>query len=170
MRKLVRLGLATALALSGAGGCSNFLSTDKVKLDPNNPSTATADQLFVAVQAAQFAQQEGIIALIGCLWLQQCTGTSNFLQTLEKYDIASEDTPSAAFSSIYEGGGLVDIKAIEAAETAAGDLKYLGIAQVWEALTMAVAADIYGDVPYREAASGAATPHLDPQAQVYSDL
>jgi len=77
MRKLVRLRLATALALSGAGGCSNFLSTDKVKLDPNNPSTATADQLFVAVQAGQFAQQEGIIALIGCMWIQQCTGTSN---------------------------------------------------------------------------------------------
>ena len=149
MRKLVRLGVAAALALSGAGGCSNFLSTDKVKLDPNNPSTATADQLFVAVQAGQFAQQEGIIALIGCMWIQQCTGTSNFLQTLEQYNIASEDTPSPAFSSIYEGGGLVDIKQIEAAELAAGDKQYLGIAQVWEALDMAVAADIYGDVPYR---------------------
>ena len=170
MRKLVRLGLATALALSGASGCSNFLSTDKVKLDPNNPSTATADQLFVAVQAGQFAQQEGIIPLIGCMWIQQCTGTSNFLQTLEQYNIASEDTPSPAFSSIYEGGGLVDIKQIEAAELAAGDKQYLGIAQVWEVLDMAVAADIYGDVPYREAAGSATTPHLDPQAQVYGDL
>src|SRR5213596_3946775 len=170
MRRLSVFSLATFLALVGTSGCGDFLSSDKVSRDPNNPSTATADQLFVAVQAGQFAQQEGIIALIGCLWLQQCTGTSNFLQTLEKYDIASEDTPSAAFSSIYEGGGLVDIKKIEAAETAAGDLQYLGIAQMWEVLDMAVAADIYGDVPYREAAGSAATPHLDPQAQVYSDL
>jgi len=36
--------------------------------------------------------------------------------------------------------------------------------------SISVAADIYGDVPYREAAGATATPHLDPQAQVYSDL
>jgi starch-binding outer membrane protein, SusD/RagB family len=170
MRRLLMFSLAVSLTGFATSGCSNFLSSDKVKLDPNNPSTATADQLFIAVQAGQFAQQEGIIALIGCLWIQQCTGTSNFLQTLEKYDIGSEDTPSAAFSSIYEGGGLVDIRQIKAAEAAAGDLQYLGIAQVWEALTISVAADIYGDVPYREAAGGIGTPQLDPQAQVYSDL
>src|SRR5437764_12533371 len=104
------------------------------------------------------------------MWIQQCTGTSNFLQPLEQYNIASEDTPSPAFSAIYEGGGLVDIKQIEAAELAAGDKQYLGIAQVWEVLDMAVAADIYGDVPYREAAGSVTTPHLDPQAQVYGDL
>src|SRR2546429_3627587 len=158
MRKLVRLSLATALALSGAGGCSNFLSTDKVKLDPNNPSTATAGQLFVAVQAGQFAQQEGVIALIGCMWIQQCTRTSNFLQTLEQYKIASEDTPSPAFSAIYASGGLVDIKQIEAAELAAGDKQNPGIAQVWGAPDMAAAPEPYGDAPHRAAPGGAPTP------------
>src|SRR2546429_7357382 len=166
MRKLVRLSLATALALSGAGGCSNFLSTDKVKLDPNNPSPATADQLFVAVQAGQFAQQEGIIALIGCMWIQQCTGTSNFLQTLEQYNIASEDTPSPAFSSIYEGGGLVDIKQIEAAELAAGDKQYLGIAQVWEVLDMAGAPGHFRGGPLPEGARRGPTPPPPPPRPV----
>jgi hypothetical protein len=170
MRRLSAFSLAASLAMLGTSACSDFLSSDKVKLDPNNPSTATADQLFVAVQAGQFAQQEGILALIGCMWIQQCTGVSNFLQTLEQYDISSEDTPSPAFSAIYEGGGLVDLKQIEAAEAAAGDQQYLGIAQVWEAIDIAVAADIWGDVPYREAAGSEATPALDPQAQVYGDL
>ncbi len=169
MRGLLTFSVAASLACA-TSACSNFLSSDKVKLDPNNPSTATANQLFIAVQAGQFAQQEGIIALVGCMWIQQCTGTSNFLQVLEHYDIASEDTPSPAFSAIYEGGGLVDIRQIEAAETAAGDHQYLGIAQVWEVIDIAVAADIYGDVPYREAAGSVDKPHLDPQAQVYSDL
>jgi len=170
MRRLSVFSLATFLALVGTSGCGDFLSSDKVSRDPNNPSAATADQLFVAVQAGQFAQQEGIVALIGCMWTQQCTGVSNFLQTLEEYDISSEDTPSPAFSAVYEGGGLVDIRQIEAAEAAAGNLQYLGIAQVWEALDVSVAADIWGDVPYREAAGDAATPALDPQAQVYADL
>ncbi len=84
MRRLMTLSLATSLAVLGTGACSDFLSSDKVRLDPNNPSQATADQLFISVQAGQFAQQEGIIALVGCMWLQQCTGTSNFLSTLEK--------------------------------------------------------------------------------------
>jgi hypothetical protein len=170
MRTSSALRLAACLAAAGAIACSDFLSSDSVSRDPNNPSTATADQLFVAVQAAQFAQQEGIVALIACMWLQQCTGTSNFLQVLEQYGITSEDTPNAAFSAIYEGGGLVDIRKIEAAKAADGDRQYLGIAQVWEVLIMGLAADIYGDVPYREAASDAATPALDPQAQVYGDL
>ena len=170
MRRLMMFSLAASLAVLGTGACNNFLSSDNVRLDPNNPSQATADQLFIVVQAGQFAQQEGIIALVGCMWLQQCTGTSNFLSTLEKYNIASEDTPSAAFSSIYEGGGLVDVRQVEAAVTARGDKQYLGIAQIWEVLDMAVAADIYGDVPYREAVGNVATPRLDPQAQVYGDL
>jgi hypothetical protein len=170
MRSMTLFALAASGLLVGTSGCSDFLSSSKVKEDPNNPSTATADQLFVAVQAGQFAQQEGIIALIGCMWIQQCTGVSNFLQTLEQYDIASEDTPSPAFSAVYEGGGLVDIKKIEAVETEVGDQQYLGIVQVWEALDMSLAADIWGDVPYREAAGEAATPALDAQAQVYADL
>ena len=169
MRRIMTFCLAASLAVLVTSGCNNFLSSDNVKADPNNPVAATADQLYIGVQAGQFAQQEGIIALIGCMWIQQCTGTSNFLSTLEKYNIASEDVPSAAFSAIYEGGGLVDIKKIEALETTAGNQQFLGVVQVWEALTMAVAADIYGDVPYREAIVQT-TPKLDPQAQVYSDL
>src|SRR4029077_34641 len=66
--------------------------------------------------------------------------------------------------------GTGDVRQVEAALTARGDKQYLGIAQIWEVLDIAVAADIYGDVPYREAVSNATTPHLDPQAQVYADL
>jgi len=170
MRRLTAVRLAACLAIVGTSGCSDFLSSDKVGRDPNNPSAATADQLFVAMQAAQFAQQEGIVALIACMWMQQCTGTSNFLQVLEQYGITSEDVAFPAFSAIYEGGGLVDLKQIEASKAADGDDQYLGIAQVWEALVMSGAADIYGDVPYREAAGAVATPVLDAQAQVYADL
>jgi len=170
MRNGSAVRLAACLAVAGAAACGDFLTSDRVSRDPNNPSAATADQLFVAVQASQFAQQEGIIALIACMWMQQCTGTSNFLQVLEQYGITSEDVAFPAFSAIYEGGGLVDIRQVEAVKAADGDQLYLGIAQLWEVMIMSVAADIYGDVPYREAAGDVATPVLDPQAQVYGDL
>jgi starch-binding outer membrane protein, SusD/RagB family len=162
---------ASAVAVSTAG-CGDFLSTDKVATDPNNPSAATRGQLFVAVQAAQFAQQEGVLALIACMYTQQCTGTSNFLQALEQYNTTNEDLPSPAFSAMYEGGGLIDLRFIEASALQAGDQQFLGIAKTWEALVVGTLADVWGDVPYREAsnASEHPTPVLDPQAQVYDDL
>jgi hypothetical protein len=164
--------LAGLLAAGGVTGCSDFLSSDDVARDPNNPSNASLSQLFIGLQAAGFAQQEGIVPMIACMWLQQCTGTSNFLQTLEEYDIASEDTPSPAYIAVYAQGGLVDIRAAQQLASAAGDQQWLGMAQVWEAITMLLAADIWGDNPYRQAVNPAEfpEPELDPQLQIYDDL
>jgi hypothetical protein len=50
------------------------------------------------------------------------------------------------------------------------DQVYLGITQVWEALLMMTVADVWGDVPYSEAAKGIAQPVLDNQMDVYAAL
>src|SRR5438093_1163577 len=42
MRSLTALSLAASVAVIGTSACSDFLSSNKVKRDPNNPSTATA--------------------------------------------------------------------------------------------------------------------------------
>jgi len=44
-----------------------------------------------------------------------------------------------------------------------------GVAKIYEALDIATAADVWGDVPYRTAVT-TAKPTLDPQMQVYGDL
>ena len=134
IRKAVLAGLLTV----GLTGCTDFLSSDKAVNDPNNPTQAFIDQLFTGVQAAQFAQQEGIVAVISCMWVQQCTGTSNFLATLEKYNITSEDTPSPAFYAVYDQGGLGDIRTIEQQAATKGDFRWKGIAEVWEAIDMSM--------------------------------
>jgi hypothetical protein len=171
MRSIGRIFLTGLLAV-GAAGCTDFLSSPTATSDPNNPSNATLSQLFTAIQAGQFAQQEGIIAVIACAWMQQCTGTSNFLAVLEQYDIVDEDIASVAFSEAYEGGGLVDIRSVERLADAAGDLQWKGIGEIHEALMMTQAADVWGDVPFREASDPGQfpKPHLDPQLQVYDDL
>jgi hypothetical protein len=171
MRRFSKV-ILTGLLAGGLAGCSNFLSSDQAAQDPNNPSKAFIGQLFTAIQTATFAQQEGIVPLIACMWMQQCTGTSNFLATLEKYNITSEDTPSPAFSAIYEAGGLVDIRTVERLADSVGDKQWKGIAEVYEAITMTMAADVWGDVPYRQAINASVNPKptLDPQLQVYSDV
>src|SRR6266849_1515936 len=73
-------------------------------------------------------------------WVQAC-GAANgrFVQQAGQYvfgessNIASND---ADWILAYDGGGLVDIKQIEADAVANGDSTYLGIAKIWEALTI----------------------------------
>src|SRR5436190_3595723 len=74
------------------------------------------------------------------------------------------------FTSIYSGGGLIDVRKVETDARAANDRIWLGIAQVYEAFVVGTAADLWGDIPYREAVGSVATPTLDPQMQVYGDV
>ena len=53
---------------------------------------------------------------------------------------------------------------------AANDRIWLGIAQVYEAFVVGTAADLWGDIPYRDAVGSVAKPTLDPQMQVYGDI
>ena len=72
---------------------------------------------------------------------------------------------------ITGGGGLLDIHKMQQIALAAGDSLYVGIGKVYEAMYMGFAADLFGDIPYRQGAdSTIRTPVYDPQLQVYADL
>jgi len=160
---VVSLGLAL-----GAAGCGNFLTGDKLTNDPNNPSQATPEQLFVGVQANMFSSQENSVAMTVCMWMQQCMGVGGrFVDQFAHYTI-DEFSWDGNWFQTYSSGGLVDLRKIEAAERTAGDSVFLGIAKVWEAFDMGVAADLWGDVPYSETAGSNPTPALDSQASVYA--
>jgi starch-binding outer membrane protein, SusD/RagB family len=161
---------AAALSAALLAGCSNFLDAPKAVADPNAPTAATRDQLFVGAQANVFANEEGPIAMVICEWMQQCAGINGrFVDTQGTYsiDATTFDTP---FENIYNGGGLVGIRAIEASADADGDKLYKGIAEVLEAMDVGFAADIWGDIPYAEAVGDSPTPKFEPQLQVYADL
>jgi hypothetical protein len=84
-------------------------------------------------------------------------------------------------TSFYGGGGLVDIKKIEAASVDANDKFFQGVAQVLEGALMGTGADIFGDLVYSkalqnvgngiQAASGDfPNPPLDDQFAVYDSV
>lgn len=163
------LGVAMVATLV-LGGCTDFLTGEGIDSDPNFPTEATRDQLFVAVQAAQFGEQTGGVAMLACLYMQQCSGVGGrFVATWGSYGALAGDL-NANFIQGYTGGGLVDIRQVQAGALAAEDRVYLGIAKVWEALIVGHLADNWGDIPYREAAGVAEVPVFDPQEQVYADL
>jgi hypothetical protein len=169
MRRITTI-IPAALLVVGAAGCNSFLDSDKATSDPNSPSVASRNQLFVGAQASVFGQQEGGIAMLICQWMQQCAGVNGrFVDTQSNYNI-NAGTFDFQFSDVYRGGGLRAIRAVQASADAAGDKYYKGVAEVIEAMNIGFAADVWGNIPYREAAGDNPTPAYDPQLQVYDDL
>jgi SusD/RagB-like outer membrane lipoprotein len=165
---LVSLGLGL-----GVAGCNSFLTGDKLSSNPNSPSTATIQTLFVAMQGGQFAEHEGPIAMLACEWVQQCGATSaRFVELGGRYDYGQASNFGAEggdWATIYDGGGFVDIRGIEAGAKAIGDSVYLGVAKIWEAFTIGLASDMWSGVPYTQVTTSA-TPDTDSQFAIYDSV
>jgi hypothetical protein len=160
----------SGLVLAGSlAGCSDFLEGDDLSNDPNAPSEATVSQLFVGAQSLQIIMNEGTLARISCIIVQQCGGTSRQHQSYGLYVIA-EDAADPEFSSIYVSGGLVDHRAIQTRSIEVGDSGFAGVGMVMEALNMGNAAGLWGDLPYSQALSGNPTPPLDDQLAIYAGV
>jgi len=170
MRFIKYAAVAGLCGLASLSGCSNFLDSEKAVADPNNPTGATTNQLFVASLANIFGQQEGPVAMNICEWMQQCAGVGGrFVEVQGTYSISS-DTFDGSFQSVYTGGGLNQIRAIEANTDASGDKLYHGIAEVLEAMDVLWGTDIWGDIPYSDAVGANPTPKFDTQQSVYASL
>lgn len=169
MHRYLKIAVASLLPVALLGGCSDWLNGTGLTTNPNNPVKTGANQLFIGVTVTQTIQQTGDLARLFSMWMQSMAGTDRQAIALGDY-VFDEDAFSPDWSSVYTGGGLIDLRAIQAQKLAEGDSAYVGVAKVMEALTIGTAADVWGDIPYREAVSSVATPHLDPQQQVFSDI
>src|SRR6266550_2497981 len=151
-------------------GCGDFLSGPKLTTDPNKQQeTRTPDQFFVPIQANTWFLNEGQIARTAAVWHQQMAGVQRQFSSLDIYSIGEGDL-EGEWSSFYTGGGIIDARKLQAQVTALGDRRYLGIAKIYEAWLIGMAADLWGDVPYSEAVKDVATPKLDKQMDVYAAI
>src|SRR5260370_11216494 len=169
MRTSSKLLMLGALVSFGAAACSDFLTGSGLTADPNAPSAASRDQRLAAVQANLTVQLTGDLARSACVWMQQCAGVDRQYATRELYTTSTTDF-DPFFIAAYTGGGLIDIRAIEAAATAAGDSVYVGVGKVLEVLDVGEVADLWGDIPYSDAVGSNPTPRYDTQQAVYTEL
>ncbi len=170
MTRFIKVAAASLGLLLAAAACGSFLTGDKLSNDPNQPSAATRDQLFVGVQANMFSSQENSVAMTVCMWMQQCAGVGGRFVDQYSHYVIDEFSWDGNWSNVYTGGGLIDLRKIEASAAAAGDSVYLGIAKVWEAFDIGVAADLWGNIPFTDAVGSDPTPTLDGQASVYDSV
>ncbi|MSR36496.1 MAG: SusD/RagB family nutrient-binding outer membrane lipoprotein [Gemmatimonadetes bacterium] len=161
MARVVGLAL---LALPAAA-CEFISPTES---NPNAVPTANVDQLFTGIEVNTYFVAEGQLSRLSSMWIQQMTGTDRQFKTLDNYVLTEEDA-AGEFSTIYTGGGLQDLKNAIAQATSGGRRVYAGILKIHQAYMFGMAASVWGDIPYSEAANPAiATPKLDKQADVYA--
>ena len=179
MRHSLRVLLGLGLALSAAG-CSDYLSGPGVSStqDPNNILKLTKPgPLYIGVQQAGGPQREGQVARDAVSYVQQIAGAGRQAIGFDLYQTAPSDMDTY-FEAVYGssnlltgGGALLDVKKMEQIARGKSDSIYVGIAKVYQALIVGYAADIWGDIPYRQAAdSTIPKPAFDPQLQIYGDL
>jgi hypothetical protein len=162
---------AIVMATIGGVGCNDFLTSTKYRTDPSNPKTAAADNLFLGIQINVAARMTDVIAQSVCIWMQQCSGQQTPFSDWGQYSIGTDDY-YGPWADFFGGGGLLDLHSLEKITLAGGDSLYTGQAYVLEALLIGTLADVWGDVPYSQAANPTAFPHpkLDPQEQVYDSI
>ena len=139
-------GLLVAGAVVVVGGCNNFLTGGETSTDPNRQITATNDQYFVSTQENLWAYWGSDPARLTGILAQQFQGVANQYGALETRYTHDPTTTNGSHAALYTGGGLVDIKKLQAGARQVGDSLYLGIAQVMEGALMGTGADLFGDL------------------------
>jgi hypothetical protein len=174
VNKLIKISLAAALPALWAAGCSDFLKGGELTNNPNVPvqGSATNGQLFVAIQASWWNFNNSEAAWSIAQFMQELYGAARQQVGIYNYSGITNATFDGDFQIPYTGGGLVDIRQLEAQATAGNDLFYLGVAQVMEAWLISQTADMWGDIPYSQAVNYTAfpTPKLDTQQSVYDSV
>jgi Starch-binding associating with outer membrane len=162
IRGCLRMALGAGFLLLVAA-CGDFLSGPGISEDPNKILTLSKPgPLYVAIQQTAGWQQEGGPF---AAFMQQIAGVSRGAAQVDAYIVGAD------FGGLYGAGGLVDIRKMEQLARKVHDSLYIGLAKVYQTIDVGLAADFWGDVPYREAADSTnLQPHYDPQLQVYADL
>lgn len=169
MHKIRFAGLLGATALVAACNSDNFLTGGELSHDPNRPTQATSQQLFVGIESNLWAEVQSDMARFSGMWTQQLLGTN--LQYVDIYNYGvTEQTTGGFHAALYTGGGLVDLRRLEAQTSEAHDSVFHGVALVSEALLMGTGADLFGDLTYTHALTGEQNPPLDPQLAVYDTV
>ncbi|HSU97813.1 MAG TPA: SusD/RagB family nutrient-binding outer membrane lipoprotein, partial [Gemmatimonadaceae bacterium] len=158
-------------AALGATACQgDFLTGGELSNDPNRPTVASNDQLFVGTQETLWAYWGSDPARVTGVYAQQFTGLANQYGALGATYSQDATTTNGTHAALYTGGGLVDIVKLQKGTAAANDSVYLGIARIMEGALMGTGADLFGDLVYKEALAGKPNPTLDDQLSVYDSV
>lgn len=168
MTKKIIISIISGMVLFAGAGCKKFLD---VNSDPAGADKVDNNLLLSGVQITDaFNITGGYPAQIGVFWTQQLAYNQP-APTFDSYKVIAPDMENTWAYDLYPAC-LKNLKVLEAQATAAGNTHYEGIAKVMIAYNLAIATDLWNDVPYSEGFKGFdnLTPKYDSQESVYTSI
>jgi starch-binding outer membrane protein, SusD/RagB family len=150
-----------------AGGCESL--NEGINDNPNDITTEAIEArgFLTGAQLGNIQVQVGHLQRISGLWTRQLIGFQSSYLSLDRYNITTAESNST-WNRAYQST-LSQLRTMQA--KAESNPQLLAITWIMEAHTIGTMASLFGDVPYREAATeGISQPVFDPQAQVLADL
>jgi hypothetical protein len=173
MKKYIVFAAASVLALTS---CKKVLD---VNVDPDNPNAnqGTPQLVFPAGVASSAGRIGGDLAILGGIWSQFYTQntTSSQYRNQDAFNLSKTDygatTLSSPWAELYSGA-LNDLQFVINKSKDQKNWNYYLMGTVVKAFTLQMLADIYDQVPYKEAFQGAnnLTPRFDDGYEVYKGL
>lgn len=156
-----------ALNLLFLSGCKKAL--EGLNTDPNNPADADAITMLTGIEVANMQVQEGELARLSGLWSGYFVGEQQQYLNFYQYLIIArnfDELWQRVYATTLKNTRLMKQKAI-----AVNNMRLVGVAQVIEANLMGTAADLWGDVPFQQAANdNFPNPAYDAQKQVFASV
>lgn len=165
MLKKKLLIFSVVISLAGLMvNCEGFLTGGILTEDPGRVTDVPLLEQLVNTQSVTYGFIEGDIGIFAVMWMQQLAGVQHQYTSYEVYSLSSEDF-GAMWQQVYQEGGLIDMDEIAERAADEGLRTVAGIAKMHEALVIATAADVWGDMPYSQAAQPLDYPEPEYDAQ-----
>ncbi len=156
------------IALNGCKDLIQGYDVDPVNI--TDPSVIDIKQYISGAEVNLIGAFEGDINRMTGMWTGHFSGEDRQYVPLSNYVVAARDFNNE-WATMYTNV-LANLKIIKEKARTVNNPRAIGIAQVMEAMTLGLAADLFGDVPYSQALQypEIATPVYDPQLEVYQNV
>lgn len=153
--------------LISASACQHLFDEEDITQNPNAVNDVDMRTLLSGTLLGVAYLHQDTDVRIAALWARQINGLARAHQGYSQYIVSSTNF---SWNTLYPVAGQARLLQQKAEE--AGELRIKGIAQVLEALVIAKATSLWGDVPYRQAFQPLEfpIPVYDDQAAVYEQL
>ncbi|RZK47348.1 MAG: SusD/RagB family nutrient-binding outer membrane lipoprotein [Pedobacter sp.] len=150
-----------------SGGCRKLFDDPNIQRNPNAVTDVEVTTLLSGTLLGVSFLHEDTDVRIASMWAGELNGLSRAHQGFAQYIVSSQTFSWKTLYPVASQARLIQTKA-----DAIGDKWTKGVGQILEALVIAKATDLYGDVPYSQAFDETAypTPVFDKQSDVYDRL
>ncbi len=167
MKTLFPYIFIAVLLSSGLAGCKKIFNENDIQTNPNAVTDVDVRTLLSGTLLGVSFLYEDTDVRIASIWAGELNGLSRAHQGYAQYLVSSQ---IFSWGTLYPVAG--QARLLQTKADIVGDKWVKGVGQVLEALAIAKATALYGDVPYSQAfdENKFPTPAFDKQADIYASL